>query len=35
MIKVYAITEVENYELVDVKNIKRRIRLYNKNGNLW
>lgn len=35
MIKVYAISEVENYELIDLKNIKRRIRLYNKNGNLY
>ena len=35
MIKINAISDVENYELVDINNIKRKIRIYSKNGNLY
>lgn len=35
MIRVNPINEYEKFELVDKQNIKRQLKLYNKNGNLY
>ena len=35
MIRVHAVSEFENFSLMDVNGVKRSLKLYNKNGNLY